>query len=149
MRQALQVAVFIEQEGERFYRDLAAASQDEKIKAMCLKLAEDELAHRKIFEKSLGHWRTLHSKEENIKAYLKKLNLQGLFSSPAYLNASLEDLIENAVGYEKKTIEFYKSIENDFPETWKRMHIENIILLEKEHVDHLSLLKPKSINSSE
>ena len=45
-----EIAVRMEENGERFYRRAAEIFEDEKTKKLLLALAEDEVAHRKTFQ---------------------------------------------------------------------------------------------------
>lgn len=50
----LQFAVRIEENGEVFYRETAAMVVDEDVKTLFTRLADEEIAHKKTFEKMLS-----------------------------------------------------------------------------------------------
>lgn len=140
LRYVLQVAILIEQEGKQFYERLAQASPDTKVKELCVKLAQDESDHKKLFEQVLSQWLSLTVDEEYLKSYIQKLKKEGLFSDPPFLNASEKDLIRYAIGIENKTADFYLSLEKKFPDFWRQMQIHQLVKTEREHADKLKSL---------
>ena len=57
--------------------------------------------------------------------------------------ASEEVMAEYAIQQEKKSIDFYLSFERAFPEGWRRMHIQNLVMEEKSHANKLIALYPQ------
>ena len=140
LRYVLQVAILIEQEGEQFYRQLAQLPSDTKVKELCFKLAHDESEHKKLFEEFLSHWISLPVDEEYLKSYIQKLKKKGLFYIPSFLSTSVEDLLKHAIEYENTTADFYQSLEKEFTELWKQMHIHQLVIIERGHADNLKSL---------
>jgi rubrerythrin len=144
MRYLYQVAILVEEEGIKFYSELAKKANDTAIKRLCIKLAGDEKKHKEIFEAVLAQWLPEPADEQTLNSLIQELRNAGLFSEPPSLNASEKDMIKYAIEQEIKTAEFYQSFEEYFPQTWKKLRIQRLVLAEKEHAESLrSLLTSK------
>ena len=49
-----QFAIRMEEDGEKFYRDMAVKFNDEKFKDFFIALADEEVIHKKIFEQMVS-----------------------------------------------------------------------------------------------
>lgn len=137
LRHLLRMGIQIEQQGEDFYDKLAEKAENLNVKHLCRKLAIDEARHRLFIEKTLYRWLPIPIDMRSLALFERELKKRGIFSDTPPPDASVEDLIRHAIEEEKKTMDFYLSFENSFPEAWKRMRIEKLAEEEKEHINKL------------
>lgn len=83
--EALKIAITIEERGEKFYRRSAEKVDDEFVKALLIKLAEDENDHRDTFHKLYNEF--LAQKDQFNDDYLYDQEVS------AYFNAIADSLI--------------------------------------------------------
>lgn len=140
LRDVLQIAILIEQQGVQFYGQLAQMSSDIKVKELCVKLACDEASHKKLFEDMLSRWPSLPVDQQYLNSYIQELKNNGLFSDMPFINTSVENLLKYAIVYEDQTVDFYQSLERKFPELWKQAHIHQIVMVERGHSRSLKSL---------
>jgi rubrerythrin len=134
----LTTAISFEEEGEKFYWEIADKTENRGIKNICLMLARDEAEHIKALEKMGAGIKTIKADSsiiEDTKTVFRRF-INDIFDP----NESLADkaLYGKAMELEKKTIEYYK---HWAAETGKA---EEKALLEKlaaEETRHLEILK--------
>ena len=145
-----EMAVRIEENGAAFYRKAAELQADEDDKSFLNMLAEMEDRHKISFE----DMKEQLSKQETAKTVFDPNDEMGL-----YLNAmadahggegdpdvlelltgqeTMADIIETAIGLEKKSILFYVGIEDLVPEKLGHDKIDMIIKEEKKHIAQLT-----------
>jgi rubrerythrin len=140
LRHLLRVAISMEEEGENFYDNLAEKTENPDVRHLCRKLAVDEVRHRQYFEKTLNRWLPIPIRMHSLDLLNKKLKKKGIFSDPPPQDVSEEEMIKYAIEQENKTADFYLSIEDVFPDAWKRMHVERLAEEEKAHAKKLMAL---------
>lgn len=140
MRHLFQAAVQVEEQGIAFYQKLANRTADDKVRKLCLTLADDEEKHRQLFQEALARWTALPPDPQILDALLNELKSTGLFLEPDHAELSERKLLEYAVNQEKKTAVFYAAFEHSFPDFWKRMHIQHLVLTENKHATELAAL---------
>lgn len=140
MRYIFQVAILVEEQGIEFYTKLAEKSSDANVKKLCSKLAIDEADHKKLFRGALSRWLSLLADKQTLDSLIQELKNAGLFSDAPLADASEKDMIEYAIEQEKKTADFYLSFEKAFPQEWKQMHIQQLVMTEKAHASALESL---------
>jgi rubrerythrin len=137
MRHLFQIAILIEEEGKQFYGKIAKKASDIKSKKFWQKLAKDEVDHKRLFQRALSRWLPIPSDKETLESFIQELKANGLFSNSPAPDATEEDVIKYAIQQEEKTADFYLSFENAFPDAWKRMHIHNLVMIERGHAKDL------------
>lgn len=136
LRHLLMLGAEVEKEGISFYTRFERMSEDQGVKELCARLAQDETRHGKLLEETLSRWRPIPADEAAMAALREDLTRKGLFATPP-LDTTEEEMLEFALAVEEKTAEFYASFEKEFPETWKKAHIEQLVLDEKAHARDL------------
>lgn len=111
----LKFAISIEEEGVKFYNDLADMNDNEDAKAFMRQLANDELQHAAVFQKIYDEVAT----EENVYEYLYDQDIDAVFSDYAKYAAfnrdvlegsSLKEVIKVAIETEQITIDYYDTM---------------------------------------
>jgi len=137
LRDVFRLASTIEEEGIVFYRGLAEKANDPAVKALCVRLAEDEAKHKALLEDQLGEWRQLPANKLISSALLEQARQKGIFTHPPGPEAAEKEIAAYALLQEIKTAEFYQAFENAFPQAWKRAHMHLLVLEEKKHEQDL------------
>ena len=111
----LNFAISIEEQGVKFYEDLAQLNKDENTKSFMIKLANDERHHAAIFQKIYDEV----SSDENIYEYLYDQDIHAVFSDYARYTAfnrevmkdqSVAEAIKVAAETEKITMDYYQTM---------------------------------------
>jgi rubrerythrin len=142
MRYLFQVALLLEEQGKEFYEKLADKALDVNAKKLWRDLANDEIDHKRLFETALSRWLPRTANKEFLESLIQQLRRAGLFSNPPPPDATEKDVINYAIRQEEKTADFYHSFEKGFPDTWKRMHIQGLVIAEREHANKLRGILP-------
>jgi rubrerythrin len=137
MRHLFQVAILLEEDGNNFYTMLAEKASDEKARKMWQKLANDETAHKRLFEKTLSQWLPRPADNESLDTLIRELRNRGLFSNPLLPDATEEEAVKYAIHNEEMTADFYLSFEKTFPDAWRKMHIQDLVAMERQHAEKL------------
>ncbi|HRY30701.1 MAG TPA: ferritin family protein [Elusimicrobiota bacterium] len=137
LRHVLQGAIRLEEHGKSFYEDLALRLSDPDLRQLCLLLAREEEEHRLHFQKYLTRWLAIPADEQTLAVLMDDLRQAGLFAKIDLPKSSEKDLLDYAVLQEEKTAEFYQSLENLFPEAWKKLHIRQLVATERAHAERL------------
>jgi rubrerythrin len=137
MRHLFQVAILLEKEGKDFYTMLAEKALDGEAKKIWKKLANDETAHKRFFEKTLSRWLPRPADNKPLDSLIKELRSGGLFSNPPLPDATEEEVVEYAVHNEEMTADFYLSFEKTFPDAWRKLHIQELVNTERQHAEKL------------
>ena len=141
-------AIQMEQDGEKYYRELADKTSDKGLKNIFNMLADDEVKHREILQK-------IKEKEDTSMAETEILsNSKNIFIEMQDQHKDLTttqeeiDLYREAKEIEQKSVDFYneKAAEVDVPE--QKEILEKIADEEKRHyhlLDNIEelLLRPK------
>lgn len=146
--EVFEMAVQIERNGVRFYREAAEFSTDSS-KALLLTLAEMEEIHEKVFsdlrnELSESEKKSISSNPNDqgmlyLRAMVEGRIFQNDVSREALASMTLEDILKLAISLEKDSIIFYQCIKERAiatPETGER--IEVIIQQEIGHILELT-----------
>ena len=143
LRQLLQMGILLEERGEAFYHSLSERSLNPDVKDLCEKLAQAEHKHKELIEETLSHWLDLPMSEFSRSQIDSELHKKGLFLNPPSLDATEKILLKYAVEQEYKSVDFYAGFEKEFPEAWKTMHVERLVMEEKDHAARLTDLLSK------
>jgi rubrerythrin len=141
-----EIAVKIEQNGAKFYRNAAKHLEEEKHKKFLLELASMEDDHVVTFtnmQKELKDKQTFSTAfdpdDENI-LYLKALADTRVFFEKKQPNNSFKSILSTAIQTEKDSIAFYLGMKELVPENLGQSKIDDII---KEEMSHIRLLAGK------
>ncbi len=133
LRDIFRLAVTIEDDGIIFYRSMAERAEDPAVKSLCSRLAEEETAHKALFEAQLGQWQPLPPHKLLFPALMKQARKKGIFIHPPGQEATESEMAAYAIGQEIKTVKFYQAFEKAFPQAWKRAHMHDLVLEEMTH----------------
>ena len=144
------MAVRIEENGAAFYRKAADLQQNEDDKVFLNTLAKMEDRHKISFEEmkkvlSEGEQAdTVFDPNDELSMYLNAMaDAQGGEGDPDVLELitgkeTMEEIVQIAIGLEKKSILFYVGIEDLVPDKLGREKIDEIIREEKKHIAQLN-----------
>ncbi|MCM8762801.1 MAG: ferritin family protein [Candidatus Omnitrophica bacterium] len=144
-----QFAIRIEENGEKFYRLMTDKFKDDKIKDTFNFLADEEVKHRKIFEKFLSKiesYEPVESFPEEYFQYLRSYADERIFTKEdiAYLAGGKVDnekqVLQFAIDREIDSILYYLEAKNLVSDD-KKKEIDKIIDEERHH--YLKLLEIK------
>lgn len=135
MYEVLQLAINLEEEGQKFYEKYATHATG-TVRETLLRLASDEQNHAAYF-KSLYH--DLKEKpgldylfEEEVTAYFKEYAVSAVFSRDDDRVKSVKEAVEEAITTEIKSIEYYEYLlKHALPDT--KETLEQIIAEEQKH----------------
>jgi rubrerythrin len=142
LRHILEIGISIEERGKLFYEQLAVRAKNEKTKNLCLNIAKDELAHKEFIKSILDKWLPLEMDSAAFLELNKFIDRFNIYRNPPADTATEHEMIKYAIGEEYKTAEFYLSFESMFPESWKKMNLERLVIEERAHAELLSELYP-------
>jgi rubrerythrin len=135
-----EMALKIEQNGEKFYRDSAAGIADPEAIQLLLKLADMEVDHQRIFS---GMKTTLSPADKKAMTfdpnkeaglYLTSLANTKVFFEKDIDTSGLEEIFTAALTAEKDSIAFYLGMKDLVPAGSSREKIEEIIREEMRHI---------------
>jgi len=151
-REILEMAIRIEENGERFYSDAASSAKKDKLREIFKHLAEEEKKHRNFFE----NLKKVVSEEtsagifspylEEASLYIRAFADTEVFTKPnegktfAKAAGDEKDALLYAIGMEKDALLFYYEFQKSIREK-DRDILDKIIKEEKEHLKKLSGLK--------
>jgi rubrerythrin len=143
------MAIQIERNGSRFYRQAAEGVGDVSLRQLLLDLADQEVGHERIFSDML-HSLTDEERtpppagpDDDPAPYLRALADSQVFdpkADPVDLLKGLEsplDILRTAIGLERVSIDFYLGIKESSPSSRVRGRIDEIIREEMRHVARL------------
>ena len=143
--EALRIAMYIEEEGARFYRELTNRTEDKQIRNELRFLWNEEEAHRDNFEKLLRTRNGGDRVKDKDEDKLALLVSQGIFGPIKKLRT--EDILCNntealrfGVVIKKRMISYFSSLLDETKDPHARSVLEDIIKQEKLHLDRLNLL---------
>jgi len=142
----LQMAIQMEDVGRDFYEAIASVTSDSQVRALCSRLATDELGHRKKFQQMHSelarHGRTVFVSDIWLAEYRKLVKKVVLPSPDIVRRMALEwdinALLDVAIEMEKNSMCFYHSFIDGVPD---RSVVEDIIEEEQGHLMVLTALR--------
>jgi len=138
-----ELALQIEQNGEKFYRDSAKKVKDSEAQDVLDKLADMEIEHQKVFKGMKSALTAADKKamtfDPNNEAglYLASLANTKVFFKKDIDTSKLEGIFKSALAAEKDSIAFYLGMRDLVPVGSGREKIEEII---KEEMRHIRIL---------
>ena len=149
LKEIIEIAVNVEENGEKFYRNLSKLVEKDKQKKIFEYLADQEVEHAKVFKKLGEEFRADQEdyiQTDEVDAYLRNYIEGKVFPSLDTMlkkvkGMSFEDIIDYAIQIEKDTIIFYTEILKLIKNETSRKMVNAIIEQEKKHVLDLMNLK--------
>ena len=143
-----QFAIKIEENGEKFYRQMTEKLDDPKVKDLFTFLANEEVDHKRTFEKMLSKFEDytpVESYPGEYFAYLKAYADNLVFGFNRFDDdiSKIEDAVsavQFAIGKELDTIMYFQEMKNIVPKS-ELNRINAIINEERKHVVKLSEIK--------
>jgi rubrerythrin len=142
------IAIQLEENGERFYRQAVLQVTDENLKELLIWLAEQEMHHRESFVEMKAALKSAPEDrwaEEASGAILQSAMGEHGFSLDEVDFSTIpseEALMKVAIGFEQDGIMFYELISSFAADASARMGLERIIQEERSHIrlfeEHLS-----------
>lgn len=134
------MAIRIEENGERFYRDACEKVKDSAIRQLLVWNADEEVDHRNYF---LSMKKTaMAARPINMQERLEGFFLQDAVADHAFsleeadfgLMENMEELLQTAIGFERDSIMFYEMVESFVDDPEVIGHVKSIIDEEKKHI---------------
>jgi rubrerythrin len=124
------VAISIEEEGEKFYRDLAAKAESDGVQRIFSMLADDEVKHKQRFEamKRQDYEAQSSDAPEKAKTIFSSTTKEHMAGEAKHLK-----LYNDALAIEQKSIDFYNEQMEKQTDPQVRTALEQIIAEEKFH----------------
>ena len=141
-----EMALQIEKNGEKFYRESARKVRDSEAEDLLTRLADMEVEHQKIFKGMKSALTEADQKamtyDPNNEAglYLASLANTKVFSEKNLDTSKLEGVFKSALAAEKDSIAFYLGMKDLVPTGTGKEKIEEII---KEEMRHIRILGEK------
>jgi rubrerythrin len=142
LRHILEIGVTIEEKGKLFYEQLAVRVKNDTVKNLCLNIAKDELAHKEFIKGMLDDWLPLDMDSAIFIELNKFIDKFDIYKDPPGENASEQEMARYAISQEYRNAEFYLSFERMFPELWKKMNLERLVIEERVHAESLLEIYP-------
>jgi rubrerythrin len=134
------IAIQLEENGERFYRQAVLQVEEENLKELLLWLAEQEMHHREVFVEMKSTFKRAPEDrwaEEASGAILQSAVGEHAFSLDEVDFSTIpneEALMNVAIGFEQDGITFYELIKSFVTDAGARMGLDQIIREERAHV---------------
>lgn len=138
------IAVKIEENGERFYREALTSSSEPALKELFHWLADEEARHKHYFleiKTSLDKLNGQHWDAQMGEAILQSVVKDRMFSLEEVQVASIkhaDDLIRVGLELEEDSIKFYEILVSFVDDEETVNHINEIIDEERKHVEYLT-----------
>jgi rubrerythrin len=143
-----EMAVQLEKNGARFYRDASGTVEGDTAKALLLKLADMEDDHEKTFKEMRADLTggekqsTVFDPEGEAILYLRALADTRVFFEKEIDTSSLREILKAAIEAEKDSIVFYLGMKEMVPEARGKDRMDGII---KEEMGHIRLLSKELV----
>ncbi|MFC1631676.1 response regulator [Candidatus Omnitrophota bacterium] len=133
LRCLFKLVTFLKDKGNTFYNQLAEKAPNEQTKKMYYQLAQDQLAHKKLFEDTLSQWSPITNRECEINSLANNLSKNGLFKSAPASDAEERAVVKYAIEQQKIIIAHFGLFEETFMEEWKQSQIARLIKTEQDY----------------
>ncbi len=149
-REVLRIAVRIEENGERFYREMAEKLDDADVRRLFKFLASEEVKHREFYTSLLSEMEPFEPEEAYPGEYFQYLHSYA--DSNIFSQKEFEDSLERidepraaldfAIAVEWDSIHFYQELKGLIPES-RRGRLDALIAEERRHFVKLSNIRKK------
>ncbi|HEX9780641.1 MAG TPA: ferritin family protein [bacterium] len=140
LRDVLQMGALMEDRGRAFYAQLASRASSPDIRSLCEELARREAQHQALIERTLGRWLTVPMGKSTLALLDQEMRVRGIFQTAPPANAPVDAMLRYAIEQERVMEHFYRDFEQDFPDAWKRMHLQELVMEERSHASRLEIL---------
>ena len=149
--EVFQIAMDIEENGKRFYEKAMDLVDSPDVKALLASLAQDEVEHLKTFTELKAQLPkastedTIWDPEHEMNNYLKMMADMNIFRSDFNVEKELsrvknpEDVLRLGIEFEKDSIIFFLTMQDETEEKKGRELIGQLIDEERKHLKKLSL----------
>jgi len=146
--EVFQFAIRIEENGEKFYRQMVQKFEDPKVKELFSYLADEEIKHKKIYEEMVSKiekYEPFETFPGEYFAYLRAYADKIIFTQKEFDEeiAKIKDInaaLDYAINAELNSILYYQEVKNLVSEN-QRSTIDKIIEEERRHFVKLSEIK--------
>ncbi|MBO8131133.1 MAG: ferritin family protein [Candidatus Marinimicrobia bacterium] len=145
LEEVFKIAIEIERNGQRFYRNYAEKNDDEKIKEVFNNLADMESDHERAFIEMKNRLVTDYDRIEAdteglLNAYIKAFAGGYIFTSDDKIveAGSPDDILKYAIGKEKDSISYYLAVKEFVVGEDNKDKVDRIIKEEMKHIIILS-----------
>jgi rubrerythrin len=153
LNEIFQIALRMEENGEKFYRQIAKEAVRDDVKKIFLKLAEEEIEHKKLFQEMLKAevlYAPIEYYPEEYFEYIKSYADDFIFTKEkkekiVYSVHNTIEAIDVAINMEKDSVWYYSEIKGLVEDKYKNS-IDKIIEEERKHFSLFVDLKSKIIN---
>lgn len=143
-----QFAIRIEENGEKFYRQMVQKFEEPRVKELFALFADEEIKHKKIYEEMVSKvekYEPFETFPGEYFAYLRAYADNIIFTQKKFDEeiANIKDInatLDYAINAELDSILYYQEIKNLVPEN-QRKTIDGIIEEERRHFVKLSKIK--------
>ncbi len=146
--EVFQFAVRIEENGEKYYRQMAEKLDDKEVQDLFVSLADEEVKHKKIYQNMVSQIEKYEPFEsypgeyfEYLRAYADNIifNEKKLDNKISQINDKLS-AIDFAIDNEVSSILYYQDIKNLVPKG-QQAQIDTVIEEERRHFTRLTKIK--------
>jgi len=143
----LDLAIETERRGERFYRAAERAAADPGAKELFRELADQEIAHRRTFERLGGAIVITEidpSDWDEALAYIRATVDSTFFADDAPIHQvavgpTVADMLRQAIAFEQQTLLYFSSL-RDLVQPANRPLVDQVIAEERSHVRRLAAM---------
>ena len=147
--EVLQFAITIEENGESFYRKVAAKVSDKEMKDLFTFLADEEVKHKKIFTEMVSKITKYEPPEtytgeyfQYLKAYAENIIFPPEIERELDSKGGTIKALDFGIRRELDSVMYYIETKNVVPETQHQI-MDRIIEEERSHFVRLSIMKEK------
>lgn len=130
---ALEFAIKMELDGERYYREQAEINQGNSLRAIFLMLADDEKMHAQILEKKAKNLNYTLEPNETLATAKNVFNDKDRIKNEIKEIPSQIDVYRAALDNEKESILLYQKCSSEAADGETKTLFDYLILQEKEH----------------
>lgn len=138
------IAVQIERNGEKAYREAAEKSRHPEVAKLLVMLAEDEAKHAHWFEQ-MNQNQPFRGNDQEIAEMGRELLREMMAPHTFSLNAETltdtdnpGDVLEQSIEFEQDTILFYEMLSGFLDDKDTKYQLERIVIEERSHIDKLN-----------
>ena len=147
-REVFEIAVRIEENGERFYREMMKKIDDEGVQELFSFLADEEVKHRQFYRSVLEKAEPFEPEENYPGEYFDYLHsyASGVIFNQETFEKKLKEIgdaasaLDFAIGVEWDSIHFYQELKGLVPAS-RRDSLDRIVAEERRHFVKLTKLK--------
>ncbi len=146
--EVLQFAVRIEENGEKFYRHVAAKAAGQNVKSLFTYLADAEVVHKRVFGDMMSKIKTYEPVESYPGEYFAYLRafVDGVLFNEDELGKHMGDVVDMAsaidfgIRKELQSIQYYEEMKKFVPNSQHNL-LERVINEERKHFVDLTVLR--------